>query len=157
MNRAHHRREKRRFWGHIQARPVRYVGIAPALVTMLNGICGFASLLLASKAGSPPDGYERIALAGYMILLAMLADTLDGSLARISHTTSSFGGQLDSLCDMVSFGVAPAFLMLRVVHQGLSIQGLGHQTLYERFVLLGALTYLCCTAIRLARFNIEHM
>jgi len=124
---------------------------------MLNGICGFASILLASKAGQSDAGYDYMALAGYMILLAMLADALDGSLARMSHTTSSFGGQLDSLCDMISFGAAPAFLMLRIVHQGLAIQGLGHQSLYERLVLLAGLTYLCCTAIRLARFNVEHM
>ncbi len=51
-----------------------------------------------------------------LIFLAMLFDMLDGSVARWAKQTSEFGAQLDSLCDAVSFGVAPAFLMLRIVH-----------------------------------------
>jgi len=53
-------------------------------------------------------------LAGFLTVILSI-DMLDGRVARMSHTTSSFGGQLDSLCDMISFGVAPAFLVLKVL------------------------------------------
>jgi CDP-diacylglycerol--serine O-phosphatidyltransferase len=98
-------------------------------------------------------------MAGYMILLAMVADMLDGRLARMSNSTSSFGGQLDSLCDIVSFGVAPAFLMIKIIEHKLS--GLTEInpiiiSFIERFIWLAAATYLSCAAIRLARFNVEN-
>jgi CDP-diacylglycerol--serine O-phosphatidyltransferase len=92
-----------------------------------------------------------------MILLAMLADMLDGRLARMSHSTSSFGGQLDSLCDVISFGVAPAFLMLKLVHLQLAADGFAHHVLFQRLVWLTALGYISCAAIRLARFNVENV
>ena len=92
-----------------------------------------------------------------MVLLAMVFDMLDGRLARMSHATSSFGGQLDSLCDMVSFGIAPAFLMLQIVSERklepiIPFSG----SLLHRFIWLAALAYISCTAIRLARFNVEN-
>ena len=88
---------------------LKYVTVLPSLITILNGICGFAAIILASRGA--------FAMAGYMVLLAMIADMLDGRLARMNKSTSSFGGQLDSLCDIISFGVAPAFLMIEVLQQ----------------------------------------
>ena len=61
---------------------------------------------------SKPLDMSYFTISAYLILLAMVADMLDGRLARMSQSTSSFGGQLDSLCDVISFGLAPAFLML---------------------------------------------
>ena len=94
-----------------------------------------------------------------MIFFAMIADMLDGRVARMSHTTSSFGGQLDSLCDIISFGVAPAFLMLRVLEYKLT-ELIKPPILIEgflvRFIWLSAAVYLSCAAIRLARFNVEN-
>jgi len=90
----------------------------------------------------------------------MIADVLDGRVARISHTTSSFGGQLDSLCDVVSFGAAPAFMMLRVVqaHRATLIGPVEPMLgdFFNRFIWVTAISYLSCALIRLARFNVEN-
>ena len=146
---------------------LKYITILPSLVTIINGACGFAAITFASQAVTSETGqwsYHRLvvpyfAMAGYMILLAMVADMLDGRLARMSKSTSSFGGQLDSLCDIVSFGVAPAFLMIKIIEHKLS--GLTEInpiviSFLERFIWLAAATYLSCAAIRLARFNVEN-
>jgi CDP-diacylglycerol---serine O-phosphatidyltransferase len=155
MSRLRHRGGRRRFFGRGRGRPVRYITILPSLVTLLNGVCGFAAIVFASRAAElGDDGYY--ALAAYLVLLAMVADMLDGRLARMSQSTSSFGGQLDSLCDVISFGIAPAFLMLKLVHEQLTTDGLAHHALSERLVWLTALVYISCAAIRLARFNVEN-
>jgi len=95
-------------------------------------------------------------MSGYMILVAMIADMLDGRLARRVKSTSSFGGQLDSLCEIISFGVAPAYLMLNVLENELASIGLSDETFLQRFVWLSAAAYISCAAIRLARFNVEN-
>jgi CDP-diacylglycerol--serine O-phosphatidyltransferase len=146
---------------------LKYITVLPSLVTILNGLCGFAAIAFASQAiaaGATPFSYHRLsvpyfAMAGYMILLAMIADMLDGRLARMSKSTSSFGGQLDSLCDVISFGAAPAFLMLKLLEY--KIIGIADfspivENLLERFVWLAAGAYVSCAAIRLARFNVEN-
>lgn len=130
---------------------LRYIAVLPSLITILNGICGFASIVFAGKG--------MFAMAGYMLLLAMIADMLDGRVARMSKSTSSFGGQLDSLCDMVSFAVAPAFLMLKVLDvklADLSQLSSASANFLERFIWLAAAAYISCAAIRLARFNVEN-
>jgi CDP-diacylglycerol--serine O-phosphatidyltransferase len=124
---------------------LQYITILPSLVTLLNGVCGFASIVLAAG--------HNFVLAGYFILLAMIADMIDGHLARMSKSTSSFGGQLDSLCDIISFGVAPAFLMFKIFEFKVELR---QSELLERFVWLAAAAYMCCAAIRLARFNVEN-
>jgi CDP-diacylglycerol--serine O-phosphatidyltransferase len=132
----------------VRKQRLKYVTILPSLITILNGVCGFAAIILASK--------DAFALAGYMILLAMIADMLDGRLARSVKSTSSFGGQLDSLCDIISFGVAPAFLMLEVLEYELESAGLPNGSFLQRFLWLTAAVYISCAAIRLARFNVEN-
>lgn len=144
---------------------LNYIAILPSLITLLNGICGFAALIFASKAAANNSHFFHekfqltyFAMAGYMILLAMIADMLDGRVARMSKSTSSFGGQLDSLCDMISFGVAPAFLMIKVLESGLGPEII-HSILLnfiERLIWLAAAAYISCAAIRLARFNVEN-
>jgi len=151
----------------VRRQRLNYITILPSLVTILNGVCGFAAIAFASKgavAGTNEFSYHRLqmpyfAMAGYMILLAMIADMLDGRLARMSKTTSSFGGQLDSLCDIISFGVAPAFLMLKVLEvklTGLAESNAALESFLHRFVWVAAAAYLSCAAIRLARFNVEN-
>ncbi len=160
---------KESFLRRMRRQRLRYITILPSLVTIINGACGFAAISFASYAASSGAGefsYHRFtvpyfAMAGYMILLAMLADMLDGRLARMSQSTSSFGGQLDSLCDVVSFGAAPAFLMLKIAEQKLAgIEATGVPTIFisllERFFWLAAAAYFSCAAIRLARFNVEN-
>jgi CDP-diacylglycerol--serine O-phosphatidyltransferase len=150
----------------VRRQRLNYITILPSLVTILNGICGFAAIVFASKgdvAGVNHFSYYKLtlpyfAMSGYMILLAMIADVLDGRLARMSKNTSSFGGQLDSLCDIISFGVAPAFLMLKVLEYKLNgfAEDLSFSSFLQRFVWLAAASYISCAAIRLARFNVEN-
>ena len=136
----------------VRKQRLKYVTVLPSLITILNGVCGFASIILASRGA--------FAMAGYMVLLAMIADMLDGRLARMSNSTSSFGGQLDSLCDIISFGVAPAFLMFEVLQEfklaGLTQLSVTFASFLQRFVWLAAAAYISCEAIRLARFNVEN-
>ncbi|MFB0524396.1 MAG: CDP-diacylglycerol--serine O-phosphatidyltransferase [Phycisphaerae bacterium] len=150
----------------VRKQRLKYITVLPSLITVLNGVCGFAAIVFTSKGATSTDefSYHKLqlpyfAMAGYMILLAMIADMLDGRLARMSQSTSSFGGQLDSLCDIISFGVAPAFLMLKILeHKFTTSVGLNPtvEDFLQRFVWLAAAAYISCTAIRLARFNVEN-
>jgi CDP-diacylglycerol--serine O-phosphatidyltransferase len=156
------------FLRRMRRQRLKYITILPSLVTIINGACGFAAISFASQAAFATGQftYHRLtlpyfALAGYMILLAMLADMLDGRLARMSHSTSSFGGQLDSLSDVISFGVAPAFLMLKILEHKLALYAEAGGaaitvSFLERFIWLTAAAYISCAAIRLARFNVEN-
>ena len=159
--------KKRKLLRRVRRQRLKYITILPSLITLINGICGFASIVFASKAFSvATDEFSfrnlqmpYFAMAGYMIFCAMIADMLDGRVARMSQATSSFGGQLDSLCDMISFGVAPAFLMLKLLHY--KLQELVSPTpltagFITRFLWLAAAVYFACAAIRLARFNVEN-
>lgn len=148
---------RRPLFRRVRRHRVKYITLLPSLVTILNGVFGFTAIVLASKANQPgADKMSVYAVGGYMVLLAMVADMLDGRLARMSQSTSSFGGQLDSLCDLISFGVAPAFLMLRLVESELELSEIFCGNLLHRFIWLAALVYLSCAAIRLARFNVEN-
>ena len=146
---------------------LKYITILPSLITILNGVFGFTAIIFASKGSEAKYADSQIpfftfgsttyfALSGYMILVAMIADMLDGRLARRVQGTSSFGGQLDSLCDIISFGVAPAFLMLNVLEHGIASIGLADERFLQRFIWLSAAAYISCAAIRLARFNVEN-
>jgi len=147
-------------------RRLKHIAVLPSLVTLMNGLCGFTAIFLASQgldAAWEPDMFPDtrlsfFALAGYMIFLGMVADVLDGHIARISKSTSSFGAQLDSLCDVITFGVAPAFLMVKLVEaysHHLGFAGRGFVLMPERVVYLAAVVYVMCAIIRLARFNVE--
>lgn len=135
---------------------LRYIALLPSLITILNGVFGFTAIVLASKAQPDAGRWSCFTAAGYMVLVAMFADMLDGRLARMSQSTSSFGGQLDSLCDMISFGIAPAFLMLKLVESKLELSTVIWGGFLHRFIWLAAVAYIACTAIRLARFNVEN-
>ncbi len=86
-------------------------------------------------------------LSGCLIFVAMIFDGLDGYVARLTRVSSDFGAQLDSLCDVVSFGVAPGFLLVKMCPQFTY----GH----PRAVWVIAAAYAACAALRLARFNVE--
>lgn len=153
--------KKRDLLRHVQKQRLRYIAILPSLITLINGICGFAAICFASEGGETFGKLEipYFAVAGYLIFIAMIADMLDGRVARMSHSTSSFGGQLDSLCDIVSFGVAPAFLIFKVLHYKLIdlVNPTGYFSGFvQRFIWIAAAVYLVCAAIRLARFNVEN-
>jgi CDP-diacylglycerol--serine O-phosphatidyltransferase len=133
----------------------------PNLMTAGNLVCGFVALtkiveakILESKivegrmvAGGPGPGfYVQIQLAIGFILAACIFDLLDGRLARMGGVESAFGREFDSLADLISFGVAPAFLVHRVVLRDVFADNPG----VGWFI---ALIYLICGALRLARFN----
>jgi CDP-diacylglycerol--serine O-phosphatidyltransferase len=157
---------KESFLRRMRRQRLKYITILPSLVTIINGACGFAAISFASSGAESATGqfsYHRLtlpyfALSGYMILMAMVADMLDGRLARMSQSTSSFGGQLDSLCDIISFGVAPAFLILKILEHKIATLEINPVLLsfFERFFWLAAAVYISCAAIRLARFNVEN-
>ncbi|MDX9894402.1 MAG: CDP-diacylglycerol--serine O-phosphatidyltransferase [Desulfofustis sp.] len=108
----------------------------PCLFTIASLFCGFYSILAAFKGD--------YITAAYAILIAAIFDGLDGRVARMTGQTSSFGAELDSLCDMVSFGVAPALLAyLWALHP------------YGRYGWLAGFLYVATTALRLARFNTQ--
>ncbi|MHB1424610.1 MAG: CDP-diacylglycerol--serine O-phosphatidyltransferase [Gemmataceae bacterium] len=131
---------------------MKKIAILPTLLTLANGVCGFAAIAYASKieTTSPPhevDSYFFVSAC--LILAAMIFDVLDGFAARLSKSISDFGGQLDSLCDAISFGAAPAFLLLRL---GMDQR----EHLLGRGVAMIAALYLVCAVLRLARFNLEN-
>lgn len=148
-------KKRRFFFRRVRRRRLQYITLLPSLVTLINGVCGFAAIGLAAK------GPEYFTAAAYIIFAAMVADMLDGRLARMSHSTSSFGGQLDSLCDVISFGAAPAFLSLKLLTNSMPIILSPSTALLgdfvERLIWLSAAVYLCCAAVRLARFNVENV
>src|SRR5205085_10794780 len=95
----------------------------PSMATLGNAICGFGAMYVAAlPAIASPDRLtnffsapeHRFIVAAYLIFAAMIFDALDGRLARFARHTTDFGGQLDSLADVVSFGAAPAFLALQL-------------------------------------------
>lgn len=122
----------------------RSLFVLPNLFTLASLFCGFYAMVLCSE-GLRRDGRSSDLLyrACLMVLCAMLFDTLDGRIARLTRTQSAFGVQIDSLCDLVSFGIAPAVL----VHVW-SLHALG--TVGTLF----AFGYVAGGAIRLARFNV---
>lgn len=136
----------------------------PTLLTLGNAACGFGAITFAAKVGPDTAGGGELVVASLLIFAAMLFDALDGSAARLTHQTSEFGAQLDSLCDAISFGVAPAFLMLQFIHPGHHLNLLeemlktANVSLVEyprKLLWVIACLYVVCALLRLARFNVE--
>ena len=118
--------------------------VLPNLFTAGGIFCGVVSIMLASNA--------RFELAAWLIVLAMVFDGLDGRVARLTHTTSKFGVEFDSLADIVAFGVAPAMLLYYYIPQiGANYGFDGEYGLYRIFVCA---LFVIFGAIRLARFNV---
>ena len=111
----------------------------PNWFTSASLFCGMYAIVLATGIEGEPNFYR----AAVMILFAGVFDMLDGRVARITKTASEFGIQLDSLADMVSFGLAPAVLVYAWGINSLGVWG-----------LIGAFCFALCGAFRLARFNV---
>ena len=122
----------------------------PNLFTAANLFCGFVALTkivgadVAGDAVTPHYGQIKVALI--FILLACIFDLFDGRVARMAGVESPFGREFDSLADLVSFGVAPAFLVHRVVLRDVFAQ-------HPQWGWFISSVYLLCGAFRLARFN----
>jgi CDP-diacylglycerol--serine O-phosphatidyltransferase len=128
---------------------VKKIAVIPTLLTLGNGVCGFAAIACASKLDGTDATRYFFGLSGWLVIAAMLFDALDGAIARLSRTVSRFGAELDSLCDAVSFGVAPAFLLLRLG------PGWEPRPVLHRLLAGISTLYLVCAILRLARFNVE--
>ena len=119
----------------------------PNLMTAGNLFCGFVALTKIVEANvEDPNFNNVIRHALFFILLACIFDLLDGRLARMGGADSPFGREFDSLADMISFGVAPAFLVHRIVLRDVFAER--HEIGW--FI---ASVYVLCGALRLARFN----
>ena len=110
--------------------------ILPNLVTLAALFGGFYSIVMAMNG--------RFDMAAIGVFCAMVLDSLDGRVARMTNTQSAFGEQMDSLSDMVSFGAAPALISYEW-----ALRGLG------RWGWIAAFVYCACAALRLARFNVN--
>ncbi|MFZ4480858.1 MAG: CDP-diacylglycerol--serine O-phosphatidyltransferase [Rhodoferax sp.] len=117
-------------------KPRKGIYILPNLFTLAALFGGFYAIVMAV------DG--RFDLAAVGVFCAMVLDSLDGRVARMTNTQSAFGEQMDSLSDMVSFGAAPA-----IISYVWALQGLG------RWGWIAAFVYCACAALRLARFNVN--
>src|SRR5215203_2684966 len=129
---------------------MRKVPILPTLCTLANGMCGVTAILYITQIGPgklyPPDVARYI--AGWLLFTAMLFDVLDGYLARRSGQASQFGAELDSLCDAISFGAAPAVFLIQLG---------GNYDLrppWQHLYYIVGLLYVSCAILRLARFNV---
>jgi len=129
------KRARRRAWHELHERRRKSVFLLPSLLTTGNLFCGFFAMLLTA------DGrYTEATLA---IFVAMIMDMLDGRVARLMKATSQFGVEYDSLADVISFGVAPAFLLY-----SFALRDLGRPAWFAAFL------FVICGALRLARFNV---
>ena len=116
------------------------VYVLPSFFTTMGLFAGFYALIAAVQG--------RFELAAWAILAAAVFDMLDGRVARLLHAETAFGAEYDSLCDMLSFGVAPAALvyMWALINLGPDL---------HKLAWLGAFFLVACAALRLARFNVQ--
>jgi len=146
----------------VRRRILRDTAVLPTLTTLLNGVAGFAAIHYATRSGLGDATTANLSVAALLIFVAMVFDALDGLLARAIRQATDLGAQLDSLCDAISFGVAPAILMLQTVSMALKEQLRPFDAFASvgsplgRVLMVVAAVYVCCTLLRLARFNVEN-
>ena len=136
MIRRRARVPRRRRWEELSEQRSRSIFLLPSLLTTANLFCGFLALLLTVQ--------NRFLEAAVAIFVAMVMDLLDGRVARLMKATSQFGVEYDSLADVVSFGVAPAFIIY-----SFALAKLGRPAWFAAFL------FAICAALRLARFNVH--
>lgn len=163
---------------HPKRRRLRSLAILPTLITLGNLLCGFAAIHFGLRAmydlgaGSAtslmpplnPSILERmlpspLSVGAGLIVLGMILDLFDGLIARVTRSTTNFGGQLDSLADVVTCGVAPATLMIAFMTRELAgdfFPSPVSEHFLGRVTWISAAFFVACAAIRLARYNVEH-
>jgi len=135
IRRRHGKATRRRRWDGLEDKRSRSIFLLPSLLTTGNLFCGFLALLLTVQG--------RYTDAAISIFIAMVMDLLDGRVARLMKATSQFGVEYDSLADVVSFCVAPGFLIY-----AFALAQLGRPAWFAAFL------FVICGALRLARFNV---
>ncbi len=148
---------KQRFRNLLQTN--RWLKYVPNTLTLCNSLCGFAAILWTLRAYEKEiffhqDALNVFAVSAYVICFAMVFDALDGFAARIFNAASMHGLQMDSLADMVTFGVAPATLVAIMTH---SLRDWELKTAQEIMVYILSSIYLGCAALRLATYNVHAM
>jgi CDP-diacylglycerol--serine O-phosphatidyltransferase len=133
--------------------------LLPNLLTVGNGICGFAALTqLAAVEVASGGGFvnpQNFTVAATLILLGMVFDIFDGKVARLSKSgATELGAQLDSLCDLVTFGLAPAYLIV-CLNSGAAVSA-PQAGSWQKVVWFFSLAYFLGAMLRLARFNVEN-
>ncbi len=127
---------KRRRGGKLRQRMSMHIYVLPNILTTANMFFGFFAIIQAIRGD--------FLFSAYSIVAAAVFDLLDGRVARLTHSTSQFGAEYDSLCDLVSFGVAPALLLYLWALQP-----------FERGGWVVSFLFAACGALRLARFNVQ--
>lgn len=150
--------------------------MVPSLFTLASLLCGFAAIYFSQRAMFPLEGAEAapmtnlrlmhrlfpsiLSFAAGLVILGMFLDMFDGLVARATRHTTDFGGQLDSLADMVNCGVAPAALMIAFMLQYFKGEAVApspiSDTFFGRVAWACACVYVVFAAVRLARYNVEH-
>ncbi len=131
---AHFRIKKQRL--KLKQRVSMHIYVLPNLLTTGTLFFGFYAIIHAIKS--------NFMMASYAIVAAAIFDLLDGRVARLTRSVSQFGAEYDSLCDLVSFGIAPSLLLfLWALHP------------FGRLGWLASFVYVACGALRLARFNVQ--
>jgi len=134
------------------ARFRRGIFLLPALFTSANLLCGYYAVIAALHGGI--SDFDHAARA---IGLAILFDSLDGRIARLTGTNTEFGVQFDSLADVVSFGIAPAVLAYSWGFRSIPVNAPVNVEQLGQFGWIFCLVFLICCAWRLARFNVQGM
>lgn len=158
-------------------RRLKNLAFLPTLITLGNLTCGFAAIHFGLRAmyemgnNRPIEQLKMLqqielllpsflSVGAGLIILGMVFDCFDGLIARVTRSTTDFGGQLDSLADVVTCGVAPATLMVAFMIQHRQETAIVPSPISEhalgRIAWIAAAVYVAFTAIRLARYNVEH-
>lgn len=127
---------------------MKRVYIVPNIITAFGLACGLFVIFKVNMVEPGYGDYEVVQTSAFLLLVAALADFIDGALARAIRAESEFGFVFDTLADAVSFGVAPSVLLLKT----LSLQ---QNTLLSFFAATGAMVYSLCGILRLVRFNVK--
>jgi CDP-diacylglycerol---serine O-phosphatidyltransferase len=127
---------------------MRKISLVPNMLTAFSLACGLFVIFKLNMVEPGADNYQILVSCVLLLLLAGLADVLDGAVARAMHAESEFGVLFDSFADSVSFGVAPSVLVLK----SLSLeQGTG----LSFFAVAGAMLFSLCGILRLVRFSLK--
>lgn len=122
--------------------------VFPNIITAFGLACGLFVIFKINMLEPGSGDYEVVQTSAFLLLVAALADFIDGALARAIHAESEFGFVFDSLADAISFGVAPSVLLLKTL-------SLEQGTFLSFFSATGAMVYSLCGVLRLVRFSVK--
>ena len=127
---------------------MKRVYLVPNIITAFSLACGLFVIFKINMLEPGSGDYEVVQTSAFLLLVAALADFIDGALARAIHAESEFGFVFDSLADAITFGVAPSVLMLKTL-------SLEQGTFLSFFSATGAMVFSLCGVLRLVRFSVK--